>query len=331
MAESITGISFANGLAPVCAEITKEQKFQKILSHFQKRWRIPSLFAEYGNLEKRILYSSNVGEESIFPLASISKVITATQILLLAERHKLKLSDSICKYFDQFPESFQKITLNSLITHTSGLALSGGDAQNRATYIKSLAYAGLRFSPGERFEYNNPAYVLLGWIIERVSGKSLSACFEENIFAPLGMNHTSIPNNGFADYPEGHRWDKTKLVSASSKLEFQTMGGTGGVVSCTSDLAQFSKALLTNKVLNKDSLAIMFDATQLDSGRLSDSAFCWRLGKDYAGRVYNKNGNFEGFSTWLAVDPSKKSYLIALCNLGGVSFEDCSREVFGVV
>ena len=74
----------------------------------------------------------------------------------------------------------------------------------------------------------------------------------------------------------------------------------------------------------------MFEPMTLNSGRLSGTAFCWQIGKDYESKVFHKNGNIEGFSTWFAIDPINKASLVVLSNLGGLSFEDISREAFNL-
>ncbi|MBX9573116.1 MAG: beta-lactamase family protein [Candidatus Obscuribacterales bacterium] len=329
LAEALAGMEFVAPQVSAAAS-QYEQKYQLILKRFQKRFRVPVLSAVFSDGNKSLPYCDGATEQTVFPLASVTKVFTATYMLILAERHKLSLKDSICKYFEQLPDSFEKISLLNLITHTSGLALSGGNAQHRAAYLSSLSNRGLRFIPGEKMEYNNPAYVLLGWIAEKITGQSLSEGVDREIFQPLDMKNTSFPKNGFTAYEPGYKRIKNQLVPASTDLEFQTMGGTAGAVSCVSDMTLFASGLLSNKLLDTSSLSRMFEPMTLNSGRLSGTAFCWQIGKDYESKVFHKNGNIEGFSTWFAIDPINKASLVVLSNLGGLSFEDISREAFNL-
>ena len=308
-----------------------ERKFERILGRYQTLWKVPSLLAELGAGNERYSYSAGATSHTVFPLASVSKVFTSCSILLLAEEHKLSLKDSIRAYFEHLPPQFEQISLLNLVTHTSGLALSGGDAQHRSEYLSNLGNAGLRFRPGERMEYNNPAYILLGWIAEKVSSQPLAQLMRTQIFQPTNMNDTAIPANGFDGYEKGHRWSHEKLVPASVNLEFQTMGGTGGLVSSLADLAKFASALLDAQILSRSSLSRMFEPMMLNSGHPSGTSFCWRLGQHYSSRVYEKNGNIEGFSSWLALDPGRKSFLILLTDLGGLKMEELSRELFKLV
>src|SRR5207244_2624194 len=138
---------------------------------------------------------------SVLPAASISKQFTAMSILLLAKSGKLSLDGDVQKVIPEWGDHDGRITIRHLLTHTSGLrdafllqGLSpphddGGDPND--AILKVLVRArGLNFAPGAEFQYNNGAYNLLGGIVKRVSGQSLRAFADANIFKPLGMTHT---------------------------------------------------------------------------------------------------------------------------------------------
>jgi CubicO group peptidase (beta-lactamase class C family) len=148
-----------------------------------------------------------------FLLASITKQFTAMAIMILAERHKLQFDDTLAKFCPEFPAYAHAITLRNLLNHTSGLpeyddllGVTSYDSYFRSSKSPPAAHeftsaeilrllsrqAKLRFAPGEKFEYNSSGYVLLGQIIERVSGERYAEFLKENIFDPLEMRDTLV-------------------------------------------------------------------------------------------------------------------------------------------
>lgn len=328
LADLLAGLSLVDNANASFGAGTREKCFQQIMSGYQKRLQIPAITAVFGTRNEQFVFCHGAHEQTLFPLASVTKVFTATLLLLLAEEHKISMNDSIRKYFDQLPDTFENVRILNLVSHTSGLALSGGNAQHRAAYLASLSNAGLRFLPGEQMEYNNPAYVLLGWILEKITGHSFADLLSSEICLPLKLNKTFVPKNGFEDYSSGNKLDKNRLVPASTALDFQTMGGTGGLVSCVTDLGLFCSDLLSGNLLSERSLARMFEPILLNSKRTAGTALCWEIASGYGSRLFKKNGNIDGFSTWVAVAPSKHTYFAILGNLGGVSFEQCNDQIF---
>src|ERR1700686_4625606 len=129
-----------------------------------------------------------------FRLGSITKPFTAMAIMLLQERGKLSVQDSVCKYLPDCPSAWRQITLHHLLSHTSGLAKhdKAGDYLKTAMMpmtvtqlIDTFRNKPADFKPGEKFDYNNNGYILLGYVIEKVSGQSYEAFLKENIFPPL--------------------------------------------------------------------------------------------------------------------------------------------------
>jgi CubicO group peptidase (beta-lactamase class C family) len=140
-----------------------------------------------------------IGPASVFDAASISKQFTAMSILLLAQRGQLSLDDDVGKFIPDWGHRRDRITIQHLLTHTSGMRdaflLQGLAPESplpiNQQIVNILSRArGFEFVPGSRFEYNNGAYTLLAAVVERVSGEPLPAFAEANIFKPLGMTHT---------------------------------------------------------------------------------------------------------------------------------------------
>jgi CubicO group peptidase (beta-lactamase class C family) len=132
-----------------------------------------------------------------FRIASVTKSITATAVMLLADEGKLSVEDPIVKYLPKCPDGWKSITIRQLLTHTSGLSdyfdLAGYDEKKRAytgggNFIEKLGTLPLQSAPGKDYKYTNSNYILLGYIIEAASGKPYETFLRERIFGPLHMN-----------------------------------------------------------------------------------------------------------------------------------------------
>ena len=142
-----------------------------------------------------------IAPDSVLAVASVSKQFTAMSVMLLAQRGQLSLDDEVRKYVPKLPDYGTRLTIRHLLTHTSGLrdglgllgwaAPSDGRGDpNEAVLTMLTRQGGLNFTPGTEYQYNNGAYNLLGSLVKRVSGQSLRAFADANVFRPLGMTHT---------------------------------------------------------------------------------------------------------------------------------------------
>ena len=144
-----------------------------------------------------------LNDSSVFELASVSKQFTATAILLLKDKGKLKLTDSLRQYFPELP--YSNITIWHMLTHTSGLPdyfwelINSWDTSKIAFNKDMIALLAKKklpavFEPGKKWEYSNTAYAILASIVEKISGQTYKDYMAENIFQPLGMSHTRVYN-----------------------------------------------------------------------------------------------------------------------------------------
>ncbi|MEP6622371.1 MAG: serine hydrolase domain-containing protein [bacterium] len=207
-----------------------------------------------------------------FNLASLSKMFTAVGVMQLVERGSLTLDDTLASLLPQFPHSsaWQRVTVRQLLTHTAGLVNggSGNDilspARVRLRTISELLASyppdSLRFEPGSRFDYSNYGYLLLGAIIERVSGKDYQTFVRESVFRPAGMTSTdnefleSEPSGiatGFENTGSGQRRSNVFVLPARG-LPF----GMG--YSTVHDLDRFATALRTHQLLTERSIEMMW-------------------------------------------------------------------------
>jgi CubicO group peptidase (beta-lactamase class C family) len=204
-----------------------------------------------------------------FRVASITKQFTAAAILLLEERGRLKIDDLVKTHLPEAPATWDRITIFHLLTHTAGFpglfptvtarqpSVEGADG-TVAGYVAALMQQPLESQPGERFNYGNSGYFVLGHLIQKLTGQSYETFLRENIFTPLGMKDSGldsprvIPRRA-ASYtvtPKG-------LVNASSVSDRVVPNTAGGLYSTTEDLMRWQNGLYGGKVISKASLQKM--------------------------------------------------------------------------
>lgn len=251
--------------------------------------------------------------ETIFAAGSITKQFTATAIMLLAEEDKIGLDDSITKYFPEAPIAWKAITIRHLLTHTSGIPdIFGNTDQN--LYSKGIidfhhdytedelarAYFAqpLDFQPGTKWNYSNPGYQMLGFLIHRVTGKYYGDFFRERFFTPLGMTTTTIfsyanivPNRASGyDLADGV-WRNTPLWQSVSTLT----NAEGSLLMSVLDLAKWDAALNTEKVLKRSSLEAMWTPVPIDDGSAYPAGMGWFIANAHGHRVVFHTGGSFGF------------------------------------
>jgi CubicO group peptidase (beta-lactamase class C family) len=267
-----------------------------------------------------------VQADTLFAIGSVSKQFTCACILLLAEEGKLSVKDPVAKYYTNLTRA-KDITLLDLMNHVSGYTdyypLDFVD-RRMATSIAPdellRQYAGgkLDFEPGTRWSYSNTGYILLGRVIEKVSGESLGAFLARRLFTPLGMDHSFYeldPSDprlalGYTTFA----LSEPKVVGPEAG---GWLGGAGGIYSTPGDIARWDLALIGGKVLKPESYALMTSSRALADGKLTEYG-CGLSIKIQGGReVLSHNGAVSGFNTWNAMVPSTRSAVVMMCNLEG--------------
>ncbi len=270
-----------------------------------------------------------VEPDMVFRLGSITKQFTAVAILMLAEQGKLSLDDDITKFLPDYPTKGQKITIEHLLTHTSGIKSYTSLPEWLAQWRKDLPVGDLialfkdkpmDFAPGERYAYNNSAYVLLGAVIEKASGQSYKDFVEKNIFAPLGMKHsfyddtTRIIPRRVTGYSKG----KDGFINASY-LSMTQPHAAGALISSVDDLALWDAALYTEKLVKQMSLKRAWTSFALNSGKPTRYGYGWSI-NSYEGRnVIEHGGGINGFATHALRMPDDRVYVAALTNKDSAS------------
>lgn len=244
----------------------------------------------------RVIYRKSLGflnkatqglltDSSMFQLASVSKVITATAVLMLHEREMIDINKPFKFYFPDFP--YQNIHVKDLLNHRSGLPnylyclnseicqpnyqMNNTDMYNYLVAKKPEPY----LRPNTRFNYCNTNYALLALLIEKASGRSYSQFLKEELFIPLGMKNTStiqdIDLNGAnVTRPYDTRWRPVEFDASDYVL------GDKSIYSTAYDLFLFSEALYQNKIISQETQELAYTAFSKEK-KLSNYGYGWRL------------------------------------------------------
>ena len=278
-----------------------------------------------------------VTSRSAFNLASLSKQFTGAAILLLAHRGRLKIDDFVS---DWLPEMFVPgVTLRHLLSHTSGLkdymelASEHWDARITLTYPDLLALLrgqDPEFNAGEKFEYSNTGYALLGHIIERASDMDHESFMDDNIFRPLGMADGGAFNllSDPAKLPErvmGFKWcdDPGPTTELNDLTYLDGITGDGGIYASTSDLLVWHQALISSELMPPQVYAQSYQSGRTNDGVETNYGFGWAIGSD--GNVGHE-GAWSGFTTALYRNLEKGTLLVILNNSSSIDARDLIVE-----
>ena len=265
-----------------------------------------------------------VEPDMVFRLGSITKQFTAVSILMLAEQGKLSLSDDVTKFFPDFPTKGRTITVEHLLTHTSGIKSYTSIPAWLSMWRKDMTVAELidlfknepaDFEPGVQWSYNNSGYILLGAIIEKLSGMTYEQFLQKNIFDPLGMKHTFygsatrlIPRR-----VPGYTLTKDGLHNAEY-LSMTQPYAAGSLLSNVDDMALWDAALYTDKLVKQPSLQRAWTPYVLKDGTPTGYGFGWSKFQ-YEGRtLIEHGGGIHGFSTIGIRAPEEHVYVVILTN-----------------
>jgi len=213
---------------------------------------------------------AKIDGNTFFNIASVSKQFTAVAIMQLQQMGKLSVDDPVSKYFPEFEADFWKdITLGQLMSHSSGIPDARnysreekiyGDEALSVNYMDTLSY--VQFAPGSAYEYINPTFVLLGYIVEKVSGQLFTEYMDEHVFQPAGMSRTlyfdrdhqyRIPNMAHG-YAKLDAMPRTWVEYDFGEETFFATRPDGGIYTSTHEFAQWERSLRNAVVLSRESI-----------------------------------------------------------------------------
>lgn len=261
--------------------------------------------------------------EMALRIGSMTKQFTATAILLLADEGKLSLQDEITKFLPDYPTQGRKITVEHLLTHTSGIvSYTGrqGYAQRApqdttvAAQIDSFKNDPMQFEPGTQYRYNNSGYYLLGAIIEKVSGQPYHKFLEQRIFVPLGMEHTAYEGYERSPWPTaaGHSQAENGFGPARPLGAHQSYAG-GALVSTVDDLAKWDAAV-GRKLLKPATWQRAFSSYRLADGKDSNYGYGWELTLIQGEPTIGHSGATRGYRSYGLRLPGQGVYVAVLTN-----------------
>jgi CubicO group peptidase (beta-lactamase class C family) len=249
-----------------------------------------------------------------FNIASMTKQFTAAAIFLLEDRGKLKTSEPVKKYLADAPSSWDKITIYHLLTHTSGI--SDDAARYEPGPPDQLVFRDVpqRFQPGEQWAYTNLGYIVLGYLIEKISGQTYEEFVRQNVFTPLAMNDSGMMSNEMIipRRATGY-WPGDNGIENADRPDPRIGFSSGSLYSTTEDLLRWEEGLFGGKLLTPASLRKMTTPFK------SDYACGLHVNRVRGHLMIEHDGNNIGFMSDMAYYPKEKIAVIVLANLNGTA------------
>ncbi len=272
----------------------------------------------------------------IVPIASITKPMTATAILLLAQEKKLSVKDPISKYIKDLPAAAQKIKIEHLLSHTSGLVntwdLPHFHEMNHPIELEALlrkvCAIQLSSAPGTKYYYSNGGYVILGYLIEQISGMSYAAFMRKRIFDPLQMNNIFYGDSSIrAQYPiDGHLINAAqgKAYQASKVPHADWIHAAGALYADSRSVQKWSNAIHHEQFLRKKCLKKALTTYQLENGAYGERGFGWEIGQIEGHTAYAHTGQLPGQQAITYAIPEADLFLFIYANVDGISLQELS-------
>lgn len=278
--------------------------------------------------------------EHVFRIGSITKQFTGAAILKLEESGKLSVKDDITKYLPGYPTQGHTITIEHLLTHTSGIRSYtdmpefGGVMRTDKSPEEFIAFfkdQPMDFAPGEKWQYNNSGYFLLGVIIEKVSGMSYDKYIEETFFKPLGMSHSHYGHNApvFKNRVAGYTLSNDGVVNCDM-LSMDLPYAAGSLLSNVDNLYTWYRAVMNGKVLSKKSMEKAHTAYRLSDGSATQYGYGWFLGDIQGSPTIEHGGGINGFITASIYLPKEQVFVAVFSNNEGNSPDVVARKIAGL-
>lgn len=281
--------------------------------------------------------------ETIFNIGSVSKQFTAMGIVLLHKQGKLSIDDDIRKHLPELPDFGEKITIRHMLHHTSGLrslhamlALAGwrGDdyRTNEDLYRFMNMQRDLNFKPGSEHLYCNTGYMLMVKIIENITGENFPEWMKQNIFEPLGMNHTYVEN----DYNRVVRNNATSYYQQSDRnflkeVEYWSYVGSGNIHSTTNDLLKWLNNYSSPQANWVEPFKLMTTLDKLNDGSENNYAFGVRIIKQFGYDIIKHSGTIGGFNTYAGTCPDEKLSIAILTNFSSSSPDSKASQIYKIL
>jgi CubicO group peptidase (beta-lactamase class C family) len=270
-----------------------------------------------------------------FRLGSVTKQFTSAAIMLLQERGKINVNDLVKKYMPDAPAAWDKITIFNILTHTSGIPNYTNFPEYPALQaipttpqklVARFIDKPLDFQPGEKYSYSNSGYIVLGYLVEKLSGETYEKFLQENIFAPLGMNDSGYDSNTalIPHRAEGYAPNPAGGILNADYTDMTVPFSAGALYSTTEDMLRWEKGLYGGKLLKPESLVMMTTPFK------NNYAFGLEVRTVNGHKVINHSGGIQGFNTMVSYYPDDKLEVIVLSNINGAAPQDLSTKLAAV-
>ena len=279
------------------------------------------LAAGYG--ESNVEHRAAVTPDTIFQSGSVGKQFTAAAVAWLAEQGKLRYDDALTTFFPDAPQHWKAITVRHLLTHTSGIPdYTGGSIDYRKDFSEDdllrMAY-GLKpeFEPGSRWNYSNTGYIVLGFVVRKVSGQFYGDVLRERIFQPLGMKTARVISEAdiVPNRAAGYRLAGSELKNQNWVSPSLNTTADGALYLSLRDMIAWDAGIRERRVLKPETWNQILTAATLNSGKSYPYGFGWGVDTVNGHRIESHGGSWQGFRAHISRYPADGLSVIVLTNL----------------
>ncbi len=295
------------------------------------------------NVELRV----PVKPATIFQSGSVGKQFVSAAIMTLVEEGRVSLDDSITMYFPDAPASWKPIRIKNLLSHTSGLAeyeSSERTGPNGPFYLRldftedqllrQIEALPLENAPGAKWNYRNTNYVLLGFLIHRVTGMFYADYLAKRIFKPLGMSSTRLISDAdiIPNRAAGYQWEEGVLKNQDWVSPTFNSTADGALYFNVLDLAKWDAALYTTQLLKQSSLDAMWTVYKLNDGKPNGGnyGFAWEITTQNGHRVIQHDGAWQGFTGDISRYPDDSLMVVVLTNFDSARPDYIAHVIAGL-
>lgn len=277
-----------------------------------------------------------VKPETVFQSGSLGKQFTATAVMMLVEEGKVRLDDPIKSYLKDGPETWNRVTVRELLSHTAGFTDYPKNFDFRKDYtepelLKIVAGIPLAFEPGTKWSYSNLGYLTLGILIHRVTGEFYGDFLQQRIFRPLDMTTTRIISESdiVPNRAAGYQLVKGELKNQDWVSPTLNTTADGALYFSILDLAKWDAALYSEKVLTRSSLEQMWTVAKLKDGKPNSGhyGFGWFIENIDGKRVVRHEGEWQGFTSFITRHIDDQTTVVLLTNLADASLEPIGERI----
>ena len=274
--------------------------------------------------------------DAVFRIASLTKQFTAVAIMMLAERAQLSIDAPIETWLPDWPARGRTVSARRLLNHTSGIWSHDSSQIDRTKrpnppveeVLELIRTQPFAFEPGERYDYNNSGYLLLGAIIATVSGKRYEDFLRDEIFAPLGMDHTGMLRHEAITPKRAYGYVRGRKRFHNARLDAMSWSHAAGALGSTlDDLAKWDRAVRTGRLISAETLKTMLTPTTMNDGSVFPYGFGWGTANYEGRRAWHHTGGISGFASHMLHFRDEDLTTVVLSNLYLFPFDKVTRGV----